>query len=346
MDSDRCDRCVSTLATAGTRRQRPCDCQRAPRRFSRRATLQAAAGMIASALVTAGFVQRPIAAQEATPAVTPQAQALADLTGVTPLPLTGERLATFEAYVAAKLAEIGRAGRGGRRRPGGEVAFLQGFGVRELGRPAPVTADTLLRIGSVTKSFSSLLAATLVDAGRLSWETPLVDLLPDFAVADPELTPRLTVADAFCACTGLPRRDWEFIFNGHAAHARAHRRRDGATAADRSLWREVPVQQPDGGGRRLRGGGGRRRLADRPRPCLCHRAAGAGPQPDRHGRTRRSPSPRRWRAATTRCRTARTSPARSTRCRCWRTTPGWSRPRRRGRSGRARGRWPATSRPS
>ena len=76
---------------------------------------------------------------------------------------------------------------------GGEVAFLQGFGVRELGRPAPVTADTLLRIGSVTKSFSSLLAATLVDAGRLSWETPLVDLLPDFAVADADLTPRLTV---------------------------------------------------------------------------------------------------------------------------------------------------------
>ena len=107
----------------------------------------------------------------------------------------------------------------------GEVAFLQGFGVRELGRPAPVTADTLLRIGSVTKSFSSMLAATLVDAGRLSWETPLVDLLPDFAVADAALTPRLTVRDAFCACTGLPRRDFEFIFNAHDAHARAHDRR-------------------------------------------------------------------------------------------------------------------------
>jgi CubicO group peptidase (beta-lactamase class C family) len=95
------------------------------------------------------------------------------------------------------------------------VAFLQGFGVREIGQPDPVTADTLLRIGSVIKSFSSLLTATLVDAGRLSWDTPLVDLLPAFAVADPALTPRLTTRDAFCACTGLPRRDFEFIFGAH-----------------------------------------------------------------------------------------------------------------------------------
>jgi CubicO group peptidase (beta-lactamase class C family) len=190
-------------------------------RLSRRSTLRGlGAGLAATALRSrpgAGF-----AAQDATPAApraTPsavQADSLPDLTGVSPRPLTGERLATFEAYVAAKLAEIHVPGAAVAVVQGGAVAFLQGFGVRELGRPEPVTADTLLRIGSVTKSFSSLLAATLVDAGRLRWETPLADLLPDFAVADPALTPRLTVADAFCACTGLPRRDWEFIFNAHA----------------------------------------------------------------------------------------------------------------------------------
>jgi CubicO group peptidase (beta-lactamase class C family) len=169
-----------------------------------------------AALAAAGFGRRPTAAQEATPSASPPSRSVADLTKVAPLPLTGARLAAFEAYVAAKLAEAAVPGAAVAVVQGGEVVFLQGFGVRELGRPEPVTADTLLRIGSVTKSFSSLLAATLVDAGRLSWETPLVDLLPDFAVADPALTPRLTVRDAFCACTGLPRRDLEFIFNAHA----------------------------------------------------------------------------------------------------------------------------------
>jgi CubicO group peptidase (beta-lactamase class C family) len=191
------------------------------RRFTviNRRTLLASAAV--SPLLAAGRspawaqVETPGEDVAATPVATPQAQAVADLTGATPLPLTGERLATFEAYVSAKLAEAGVPGAAVAVVQGGEVVLLQGFGVREIGKPDPVTADTLLRIGSVTKSFSSLLTATLVDAGRLSWDTPLVDLLPNFAVADPALTPRLTTRDAFCACTGLPRRDFEFIFNAH-----------------------------------------------------------------------------------------------------------------------------------
>ena len=192
----------------------------ADRRLSRRTALRAGAASLAAATLVAADLARPTRAQDATPEpppptadATPATESVPDLTGVAPLPLTGERLAAFEAYVAAMLAEVGVPGASVAVVQGGAVAFLDGFGVRELGRAAPVTADTLLRIGSVTKSFSSLLTATLVDAGRLTWETPLVDLLPTFAVADADLTPRLTVGDAFCACSGLPRRDWEFIFN-------------------------------------------------------------------------------------------------------------------------------------
>jgi CubicO group peptidase (beta-lactamase class C family) len=185
--------------------------------LTRRALLASAAvsPLLAGHAATRAQVQTPGEEVVATPVATPRDHAVADLTGVTPLPLTGERLATFEAYVAAKLAEAGVPGAAVAVVQNGEVVFQQGFGVREIGQPAPVTPDTLLRIGSVTKSFSSLLTATLVDAGRLSWDTPLVDLLPAFAVSDPELTPRLTTRDAFCACTGLPRRDFEFIFNAH-----------------------------------------------------------------------------------------------------------------------------------
>jgi CubicO group peptidase (beta-lactamase class C family) len=184
--------------------------------LNRRALLASAA--VSSLLAAGGLaaraqVETPGEDVAATPVGAPEGHAVADLTGVTPLPLTGDRLATFQAYVAAKLADAGVPGAAVAVVQGGDVVFRQGFGVREIGQADPITPDTLLRIGSVTKSFSSLLTATLVDAGRLSWETPLVDLLPDFAVADPDLTPRLTARDAFCACTGLPRRDYEFIFN-------------------------------------------------------------------------------------------------------------------------------------
>jgi CubicO group peptidase (beta-lactamase class C family) len=174
--------------------------------LSRRRALLAAA-VAATTFATIGAEQRAARAQDATPAATGPA----DLTGVTPLPLTGDLLPAFESYIAETLAELEVPGTAVGVVQGGEVVFLQGFGVREKGRPEPVTADTLLRIGSVTKSFSSLLAAALVDAGQLTWDTPLVDLLPTFAVEDAELTPRLTVGDAFCACSGLPRRDLEFI---------------------------------------------------------------------------------------------------------------------------------------
>ncbi len=187
---------------------RRCPCHGERRGLTRRDTLRAAAGTVAATLAASGFARNRAAARDATP----ESGALPDLTGVMPLPLEGARLAAFEAYIATMLAELGVPGAAVAVVQGGKVAFLQGFGVREVGQPEPVTADTLMRIGSVTKSFSSLLAATLIDAGRLTWETPLIELLPDFAVADAALTSGLTVRDAFCACTGLPRRDLEFMF--------------------------------------------------------------------------------------------------------------------------------------
>ena len=93
----------------------------------------------------------------------------------------------------------------------GERVYSRGFGVRADGGAA-VDADTQFMIGSVTKSFSTLLIATLVDAGALDWETPVQEIYPDFRLADAELTSRLQVQDLFCACTGLPRADFSLVF--------------------------------------------------------------------------------------------------------------------------------------
>jgi CubicO group peptidase (beta-lactamase class C family) len=149
----------------------------------------------------------------ASPQATPQPSPRPDLTGVEPSPLIGDRRDAFEAYVASALQRHGVPGAAVAVIQGGRTVYLQGFGVKEIGGNEPVTPDTLMMIGSINKSMTSAMSAALVDDGRLSWDTPVVGLLPDFAVADPQLTPRLTVADAFCACTGLPRRDLEIVFN-------------------------------------------------------------------------------------------------------------------------------------
>src|SRR5690242_6984390 len=96
--------------------------------FSRRRALQAA-GIAATTMATTGFERHVTRAQEATPA----APALPDLTGVMPLPLTGELLATFESSIAALLAELDVPGVAVGVVQGDAVVFLQGFGVREMG---------------------------------------------------------------------------------------------------------------------------------------------------------------------------------------------------------------------
>src|SRR5918997_955691 len=145
-------------------------------------------------------------------AATAQAGSGADLSGVASLPLTGDRLTEFETYITGMMAKTGVPGAAVAVVQNGEVVYQQGFGVRQLGGSEPVTPETLMMIGSITKPMTATMAATVVDDGELTWDTPVAQLLPEFAVADPALTEQLSIRNAFCACTGLPQRDPEFLF--------------------------------------------------------------------------------------------------------------------------------------
>jgi CubicO group peptidase (beta-lactamase class C family) len=165
------------------------------------------APMVLSVLFAFAAGSGPAAAQPAPPAM-PRVH----LAGVKPLPLTGARRAAFEAYVADALRRFGIVGASVAVVQGGEPVFLQGFGLKRLGGTDPVTADTLLAIGSTTKALTAMMAATVVDDGFMAWDTRVVDLLPQFAVADPALTPRITVADSLCMCTGVSGRTLPLFF--------------------------------------------------------------------------------------------------------------------------------------
>lgn len=63
---------------------------------------------------------------------------------------------------------------------GGEVVFAGGFGYADLENEVPATADTVYRIGSVTKQFTAAAAMLLVEEGRLDLSADLRDYLPDY----------------------------------------------------------------------------------------------------------------------------------------------------------------------
>ena len=82
--------------------------------------------------------------------------------------------------------------------------FIKGYGVRTLGQSALIDAHTLFAIASNTKAFLAAGLALLVDAGRLSWEDPVVRHLPAFQMSDPAVTRMMTVRDLLVHRSGLP----------------------------------------------------------------------------------------------------------------------------------------------
>ena len=77
----------------------------------------------------------------------------------------------------------------------GQVVLARGYGVRELGKPDRVDADTLFNIGSNTKAFTAAALGTLVAAGKLGWDDEVVKYVPAFRLESPYVTQEITLRD-------------------------------------------------------------------------------------------------------------------------------------------------------
>lgn len=89
----------------------------------------------------------------------------------------------------------------------GKVVYTKGYGVRNTQSNQPVTENTLFAIGSVTKSFTALDIAQLVDAGKLDLDAPVITYLPDFKLSDPDATRQVTLRNFLSHTSGLPGVD-------------------------------------------------------------------------------------------------------------------------------------------
>ncbi len=88
----------------------------------------------------------------------------------------------------------------------GMEPFTAAFGdIAEKGRTAD--AHTAFCIASCSKAMTSALAAMLVSEGKLNYDTPVVEYLPSFALADPEASENTTLRDILCHRTGLGGHD-------------------------------------------------------------------------------------------------------------------------------------------
>lgn len=142
-----------------------------------------------------------------------------DLSDAEPRAIDEAILSELEIYIGKMMEDWDVPGAAVAIVRDGEQIYAQGFGVRTLGDEEPVSPETMMMIGSTTKPLTTMLLAQLVDEEVLDWDTPVVEIWPDFRVADEELSQTLTVRNLVCACTGVPRRDFEWFFNANELSA-------------------------------------------------------------------------------------------------------------------------------
>jgi len=86
----------------------------------------------------------------------------------------------------------------------GELVYAKGRGILEVGKDAPVDADTLFQIASVSKAFTAAALALLADDGKLSFDDRVIDHLPKFRMHDPYVTREFRIRDLLTHRSGLP----------------------------------------------------------------------------------------------------------------------------------------------
>ena len=126
--------------------------------------------------------------------------------------LNVEALDGFEDFIEAVRQDWNTPGLAVGIVTGDEILFAGGTGYLDLDKTAPITDETLFGIGSVTKPFTTMLLAILVDDGLLSWDDPVKNYI-DFNLDNDPVSDLISVRDLVSHRAGLPRYDFTLIFN-------------------------------------------------------------------------------------------------------------------------------------
>lgn len=112
-----------------------------------------------------------------------------------------------------------------------KIIYSRGFGYRDYEKKLPVTPNTIFAIGSCSKAFTAGLLGILRHEGKLDFETPVRQYLPELVFNNDEMNAHVTLRDMMCHRTGLSRYDMSwYLF--------------GATSRD-SLLRRIRYMEPN-----------------------------------------------------------------------------------------------------
>jgi CubicO group peptidase (beta-lactamase class C family) len=85
----------------------------------------------------------------------------------------------------------------------GKLIHAKGYGVSSIKTNKKVDEHTLFGVASNTKAFTAAAIGILVDEKKITWDTKVTDVIPDFKMYDPYVTQEFTVRDLLTHRSGL-----------------------------------------------------------------------------------------------------------------------------------------------
>jgi len=83
------------------------------------------------------------------------------------------------------------------------VIHMKGYGVRSIASGEKMDENTLFAIASNSKAFTSAALGILVDEGKLTWDTKVIDIIPEFRLYDPYVTSDFNIKDLLTHRSGM-----------------------------------------------------------------------------------------------------------------------------------------------
>lgn len=119
----------------------------------------------------------------------------------------------FEKYLMDNIKTHGTVGVAVGVVKNGKLVYAKGFGYRDLDKKLPVTSKTLFGIGSTTKAFTATSIGLLVEQKLISYDVPVISILPDFDLSNPITAQTANLRDLLGHTTGVPRHDMAWFSN-------------------------------------------------------------------------------------------------------------------------------------
>ena len=85
----------------------------------------------------------------------------------------------------------------------GEVIHMKGYGVRSVATGGKTDEKTLFAIASNTKAFTVAALGVLIDEGKVTWDTRVIDIIPEFRLYNPYVTEDFSIRDLLTHRSGL-----------------------------------------------------------------------------------------------------------------------------------------------